>query len=86
MKLDIALFGAFREFEAQARVQVEVPDDATVAEVRAALLAHGQAHWPGFRAGLLQRSAFASPSRVLRESDAIEAGVMLTVLPPVGGG
>lgn len=86
MKLEIALFGALREFEPTAKVSLDVHEHATVADVRAALGAHAQAHWPGCRPGLLQRSAFASPNRILRESDAIEAGVMLTVLPPVGGG
>lgn len=86
MRIEIGLFGAFREHEPEARLELEVPDGARVADVRAALLAHGRAHWPGFREGLLQRSAFASERAVLRENDPVPQSGRLTVLPPVGGG
>ena len=86
MKLEISLFGAFREFEPGAKVTLDVSDTAAVSDVRQALLAHARTHWPGFREGLLQRSAFASATSVLREDEAVPVGTTLTVLPPVGGG
>ena len=86
MKIEIGLFGAFRQYEPDARITLEVPDAAHVRDVRAALMEHGRAHWPGFREGLLQRSAFASERAVLREDDPVPVDARLTVLPPVGGG
>ncbi len=86
MKLEIGLFGAFRDFEPGAKLMLEVPEAAVVRDVRQALLVHARAHWPGFREGLLQRSAFASASRVLREDEPVAADTPLMVLPPVGGG
>ncbi len=86
MRIEIGLFGAFRAHEPDARVELEVPDGACIADVRAALLAYGREHWSGFREGLLQRSAFASERAVLRETDPVPEDARLTVLPPVGGG
>lgn len=86
MKIEIGLFGALREYEPGARLELDVPAAGTIADVRAALMQHGRAHWPGFREGLLQRSAFASERAVLREADPVPEDRRLTVLPPVGGG
>ncbi|HEX2597040.1 MAG TPA: MoaD/ThiS family protein [Luteimonas sp.] len=86
MKIDIQLFGAFRDHDPAARVQLDVPDDARVADVRAALDAYGRAHWPRFQPALLQRSALASDSAVLRDHEAVPGGRRMAVLPPVSGG
>lgn len=86
MRVELALFGAFRQFDPGASVVLEVPDDARVAELRSALAAHAAKHWPGFHPGLLERSAFASEREVLRESEPIPAERRMAVLPPVSGG
>ena len=86
MKVEISLFGAFREHEPSARLALEVADAARVASLREALRAHGESHWPGFRPGLLAKSAFASETTVLRDDDAIPADGRVAVLPPVSGG
>lgn len=86
MKIEVSLFGAFRDYAASALVELEVPAQARVADLRQALSAHGRAHWPGFKEGLLQRSAFASEACVLRDHEHLPAGARIVVLPPVGGG
>jgi molybdopterin synthase sulfur carrier subunit len=86
MKVEVALFGAFREFDRRARIVVEVPDDARVAHLRQAVRAHGEAHWPGFRPGLLASSAFASREAVLRDREPVPADGSVVLLPPVCGG
>lgn len=86
MKIEIRLFGAFRDYEPTALVHLDVAADARVADVRAALDAHGRAHWPGFQPALLQRSALASDEAVLRDHEAIPSDGRMAVLPPVSGG
>jgi molybdopterin synthase sulfur carrier subunit len=86
MKIEVQLFGAFRDYDPVARVQLEVADDARVADVRAALDAHGRAHWPQFQPALLRRSALASDSTVLRDHDSLPRDGRMAVLPPVSGG
>jgi molybdopterin synthase sulfur carrier subunit len=86
MKVEVSLFGAFREHEPSAKVTLELADDAHVSDLRRVLSAHGRAHWPGFKDGLLQRSAFASDTRILRDGESLPANARMVVLPPVGGG
>jgi sulfur-carrier protein len=86
MTVTLSLFGAFREFEPTARLSLEVPEGARVADLRAAVDAHGRAHWSGFRPELLRVSAFASEAEILRDGDALPADGQLAVLPPVSGG
>lgn len=86
MKVTLSLFGAFRSFDPGAQVTLELADGACVADLRAALDAYGQAHWPGFSPGLLQRSAFASDTTVLRDAEALPADGRMAILPPVSGG
>lgn len=84
MKIELSLFGAFREFD--ALVVLELPAGARVADLRAALQAHGEAHWPRFQAALLARSAFASESAVLRDHEPLPDNGRMAILPPVSGG
>ncbi len=86
MKVEVKLFGAYRDHQPDARVALELADGATVADLRRALETHAAAHWPGFNPKLLGYSAFASETAVLRETDAIPAGGGVAVLPPVSGG
>lgn len=86
MKVTLKLFGAFRSHDPGATVQLELPEGARVADLRAALDAHARAHWPGYRPELLRASAFASETAVLRDAEALPGGVPMAVLPPVSGG
>ena len=86
MKIELSLFGAFRDYSSAAQLNLEVADGARVAELRAALNDHGVQHWPGFKPGLLARSAFASETQMLRDAEAIPADGRMAVLPPVSGG
>jgi molybdopterin synthase sulfur carrier subunit len=86
MKIEVRLFGAFRDYDPVALVQLELPDDARVADVRAALDALGRTRWPRFQPELLRRSALASDSTVLRDHEAVPPDGRMAVLPPVSGG
>lgn len=87
MKLDVRLFGAFRDLDPAGVVQLDVADDATVAIVREAFAAHGRRAWgERFQPGLLAVSAFASESEVLHNRTPVAGLGELAVLPPVSGG
>lgn len=86
MKIELHLFGAFREFDRSARINVEIADGARVSELRKAVLAYGERHWLGFRPGLLSRSAFASEAAILRDGELVPANGQMVLLPPVSGG
>jgi len=86
MKIELSLFGAFRDYAPDAQVALELDDGARVADLRAALGSYGTQHWPGFNPALLARSAFASETTVLRDDEALPADGRMAVLPPVSGG
>ncbi|GHA73046.1 MoaD/ThiS family protein [Cognatilysobacter bugurensis] len=86
MKIDLALFGAFREFEPAGRVSFDVPEESDIARLRAAFDAYARAHWPTYEPKLLAVSAFASETTVLRDADPVPADGRVAVLPPVSGG
>jgi len=86
MKIEVRLFGAFRDYMPSAIVELEVADDARVGDVRAALDDFGRAHWPRFQPALLQRSALASDSVVMRDHEPVPHDGRMAVLPPVSGG
>lgn len=86
MKVEVSLFGMFREHVPGARVVLEVSAPARIADLRSALAVHGREHWPGFKEGLLRHSAFASEVCVLRDHEPVPEGARIVVLPPVSGG
>lgn len=86
MRIELALFGAWRAMQATAQVSLEVPAPATVADLRAALQQHAQTQWPEFRPDLLAASVFASAQCVLRDDEPLPADGQVAVLPPVSGG
>lgn len=86
MKIELSLFGAFRGYDPNPSITLEVGDNAVVADVRRALSTHGSAHWPAFKDGLLARSAFASETTVIRDDEPVPADGRMAVLPPVSGG
>jgi len=86
MKLQVQLFGPYRDFHPLPVLELDVADGANVAGARAALAAHAVAHWPACRPGLLRSTAFASEQALLRDGDALPADGCIAVIPPVNGG
>lgn len=80
----IDLFGALREAEPRARIEVDTTA-MTVGQFRADVERHAE-RWPPAARALLPRCAFASTSTVLRDKDALPADGQLALLPPVSGG
>ncbi len=86
MKVNVSLFGAFRDAAASPRIELELGEGRRIADVRAAMHAHLSAHWPQFRPGLLRYSAFADSQSILRDDDPLPADGEVAVIPPVSGG
>lgn len=86
MKIELDLFGTFRDFETVSRIVVEIADGARVSELRTAVQVYGEQHWPGFHCGLLSRSAFASEAAILRDGESVPSSGRMSLLPPVSGG
>ena len=81
MEIEVRLFGGLAEHAGNARTRVEVADDATVADLRAAL---ATAH-PSL-APLLPRVNVAVDLEVVRDGHALAGAREVAVLPPVAGG
>ncbi len=86
MKVDIQLYGAFRQCDATGHIQLEVSDACTVEALRQALAKHLSQHCPGFHSGLLQHSAFADATQILSDTQQLPSHAQLAILPPVSGG
>jgi molybdopterin synthase catalytic subunit/molybdopterin converting factor small subunit len=81
VQVEVRLFGGLRERVGSHRIEVAVPDDATVADLRAAVAA---AH-PSL-ADALPRTNVAVDLEVARDDVPIAASSELALLPPVAGG
>lgn len=86
MKLTVQLFGRFRDFNSAPELTVDLPGVASVADFRRAFGAWAQAHWPDDAPALLQASAIATDSTLLRADSPLPADGRLALLPPVSGG
>ncbi|MGY6555295.1 MAG: MoaD/ThiS family protein [Wenzhouxiangella sp.] len=81
-QVPVRLYGAFRQTHTGSTLTVAVADDATVADLRAAL----HAVLPGDSArALLKASAFATDTEVLDEDQPVPEREV-SILPPVCGG
>jgi len=86
MKVRIALFGALRETDPRGFIELEAPDSCTIGDLRELLRDYLSEHAPHIRAGLVQRSAFASENEILHNHRALPENGELAILPPVSGG
>lgn len=86
MKVRITLFGALRDADSRGFIELDVPDQSTIATLREALQHHVRDHAPAISPNLVQRSAFASEDEILHNHRAIPENGQLAILPPVSGG
>lgn len=81
MTLTVKLFATARDLAGAESIAVELPDDATVAELKRAL---GRLHPQLDR--LLRRSVIARNQEYALDGDRITPADELAVIPPVSGG
>lgn len=81
MRLEVRLFGGLTERAGASRLTVELPEHATVAELRTALAAQ---HPPV--AGLLARTSVTVDLQVAADDETVTETAQVALLPPVAGG
>jgi molybdopterin converting factor subunit 1 len=81
VRIQVLHFAAAREAAGCASESVELPEGATVADAKALLFARHPALF-----GAAARLRFAVGERFAPESERLEAGDVLALLPPVSGG
>lgn len=81
MIVHVRLFARARDLAGADTVTVELPDGATVADLRRRLAAERPA-----LAGLLARSAIAVADDFAQDTHILATGVEVALLPPVSGG
>ncbi len=81
MKVAVQLFAAARQLAGTDAVTLEVPDRASVAELRVCL---GRAFPP--LAGLLERTRIAVNLEFAAENMPLPADAEIALIPPVSGG
>jgi molybdopterin converting factor subunit 1 len=81
MRCTVRLFARARDLAGAAAVTVEVPDGATVGDLRRRL-----AQTRPELAGLLDRSALAVNDEFAADGLSVPAGAEIALLPPVSGG
>jgi molybdopterin converting factor subunit 1 len=81
MILSVRLFARARDLAGADTIRIELPEGATVADLRYFLMAH----YPAL-AGLLERSALAVDNDFAEDSRVLSATAEVAVLPPVSGG
>lgn len=81
MTVTVKLFAAARDIIGSASIDLELPQGATVAEVRAAI-----SHQYPAAERLIARSAIALNHDYALDSDVVPQNAELAVIPPVSGG
>jgi molybdopterin converting factor subunit 1 len=81
MQIAVRLFARARDLAGTDVVRLELPDGATVGELRRRLAAD----YPAL-AGLLERSALAVQDEFAEDGVTLPRGAEVALLPPVSGG
>lgn len=86
VKIEISLFGAFRKYS-NAPLLLDVPNGATLQELKNRIRASLESHFPQFdQPSLIDDSALADEREVLRQGYICTRNASLALLPPVCGG
>lgn len=81
MRVAVKLFAAARQLAGSEEVVVELPAEASVADMRAALVEQHPA-----LATLLRHALFAIDAEYVTDAAHIRVGVEIACIPPVSGG
>ena len=79
--MNLLLFARANDLIGADRIEVALPEPATVGELRRYLMER----YPSF-AGLLEKSAFAVNDEFADDATRIPVGAEVALLPPVSGG
>ncbi len=86
-KVEVRLFGAFRKYVPEGRIQVMLDEPCSIPVFKTTLFSELQKVNPEFSdVNLVLESALADENFILTESSVIDATRQLALLPPVCGG
>lgn len=87
IKIEVALFGAFRKFSDKNPLVLYVPEGASLGDVKKSIGRELSLYSPAFNQHtLIEESALADEKEVLTEDFVIRKEASLAILPPVCGG
>ena len=89
MKIKIELFGAARDFSEEDHLELTIPDNITIKEVRNNLMNYIQNKYPDNSnyIEIIKNSAFANDQDVIvQDNYKLSTEKKLCIIPPVGGG
>ena len=89
MKIKIELFGAARDFSEEDHLELTIPDNITIKEVRNNLMNYIQNKYPDNSnyIEIVKNSAFANDHDVIvQDNYKLSTEKKLCIIPPVGGG
>ena len=81
MKFEVKLFAAAQQFAGAESVEIDLPEDAVVADLRRAL----EQRYPEGRA-LLRHAMFAIDMDFVNDDALLPSGAEIACIPPVSGG
>lgn len=87
IKVEISLYGAFREISTNDTLTLEMPHGVTIREVKTALGEEIARRYPKFpQRKLLDSSPFADETTILRNDNILLRDTRLAIIPPISGG
>ena len=84
--VEIKAFGAFRGYFPSGAFAVSLEAPFTVADLKRAIQSSLAGRFRDFDEALVQDSALATDSRILRDQDVLNGDEDIAILPPVCGG
>ena len=81
MKIELLLFASSKDLFGESQISIELPDEATVGDLKAALAAQH----PG-AASLIQRCAFSVDQQYATDATVLHSKYEIAMIPPVSGG
>ena len=81
MKIELLLFATAKDLFGQSKINVELPERATVVELKAALV-----QLQPDAAVLIGRCAFSVDQQYASDSTALQPEQEIAIIPPVSGG
>ena len=86
-RIKIRLFGTFRKWSESGEVELDIPLQATVSDLKSVIEQELKKNpRTSDLSDIVFRSVLADEHRILKDSEGIEDSVTLSILPPVCGG
>ena len=85
-RVELLLFGPLRKYSPNGKVTLHLPLDSSLSTLKKEVALWIKNHNPSFDNSLLEASAIATQTEVLKSDFVIQEDCELAILPPVCGG